>query len=289
MKPMINRKYKDSLFQKLFGEDKNNALSLYNALNNSDYTDPDELTITTIDDVVYMGIKNDTSYLIDGNLQLTEHQSAYNPNMPIRGLMYFGKLYDQYISSLDDTIYGHKLIKLPNPRYYVLYNGDDDCPERLDLKLSDAFVHPDDSHRYEWTATMLNINSGHNYKLMKACKALDEYSLFIAKVKELKQLEKSSKDAIIKAVDYCIDNNILKECLLKNKSEVIDMVLTEYDEEKTMSALKKQYLNQGIRQGISQGKTSIIVDLISQNLLTKEQGAKQLGIPVAELEKLLEK
>ena len=279
MAPLINRKYKDSLFQKLFGENKYNALSLYNALNNSNYTNPDDLTITTIDDIVYMGIKNDTSYLIDGNLQLTEHQSTFNPNMPIRGLMYFGKLYDQYISSLDDTIYGHKLIKLPNPKYYVLYNGDDDCPEEIDLRLSDAFVHPDKSHDYEWTATMLNINSGHNYMLMKACSILNEYSTFISKVKEMKCVEKTSKDAIIKAVDYCIDNNILKECLLKNKSEVIDMVLTEYDEEKTMSALKKQYFNQG--------RTNTISDLVKQGLLTKEQGAEQLGISMSELDHLL--
>ena len=250
----INKKYKDTLFRKIFGEDKENALSLYNALNGTNYTDPDDLTITTIDDIIYMDIKNDASYLIDGNLQLTEHQSTFNPNMPIRGFMYYGKLYDQYISCCEESIYGHTLIKLPNPKYYVLYNGDDTYPEKTELRLSDAYVNPDNTGLYEWTAVMLNINAGHNKKLMQACVVLEQYSQFVAKVKEFKKIEKSLNDAIIKSVDYCIAHDILKQYLLKNKAEVVNMVLTEYDKEKTMRALRKEAVEEGRAEGRAEGQ-----------------------------------
>ena len=272
----INKKYKDTLFRKIFGEDKNNALSLYNALNGSNYTNPNDLTITTIDDIIYMDIKNDTSYLIDGNLQLTEHQSTYNLNMPVRGFMYYGKLYDQYIAGCEESIYGQKVIKLPNPKYYVLYNGDENCPARVELKLSDAFVHADNSGQYEWTAIMLNINDGYNRNIINACEVLHQYSLFVAKTKELKKVEKTYKDAIIKAVDYCIAHDILKQYLLKNKSEVVDMVLTEYDEEKTMRALRKEAVEEGRKEGEAKGIIKGIISLALSLEMPNEAIIKQL-------------
>ena len=250
----INNKYKDTLFRKIFGEDKNNALSLYNALNGTNYTNSDDLTITTIDDIIYMDMKNDTSYLIDGNLQLTEHQSTFNPNMPVRGFMYYGKLYDQYIVQCKGYIYGEKQIKLPNPKYYVLYNGDEKCPERTELKLSDAYIHPDNSGMYEWTAIMLNINADHNKELMKACTMLEQYSLFVAKVKTALKTNKPLDVAINETVDYCIKHNILKKYLLKNKAEVVDMVLTEYDKEQAMKALRNESMEKGLEEGRKEGR-----------------------------------
>lgn len=176
----INKKHKDTLFRLLFGENKENALSLYNAVNGSSYTCADDLEFTTLEDVVYMKMKNDVSFLFAKSLNLYEHQSSYNPNMPLRGLMYFADLYRQLIPE-SEKLYGQKLVKIPTPKYVVFYNGDDGKmnSERIELKLSDSFEMPDATHGFEWTATMININCGRNKKIMEKCKVLNDYSIFI--------------------------------------------------------------------------------------------------------------
>lgn len=167
----IQREHKDRLFQKLFGDETNrkNLLSLFNALNNTNYTDENAIEINTIDDVIYMGMKNDVSCILDNYMSLSEHQSTFNPNMPIRGLMYFGRLYDKYIKQYGLNLYSTKLLKLPTPKYFVLYNGNIDKPDIINLKLSDSFIHKDGGNCFEWTATMININYGHNKKLLDSC------------------------------------------------------------------------------------------------------------------------
>lgn len=117
-----NPRYKDSLFRKIFGENKTNALSLYNAINNSNYTDENELEYTTLDDVIYIKIKNDVSFLVGTSLNLYEHQSSYNPNMPLRGFLYFADLYRQIIKD-NERIYSQQIVRIPNPKYIVFYNG----------------------------------------------------------------------------------------------------------------------------------------------------------------------
>ena len=93
-----NRAYKDRLFIKIF-ERREDLLSLYNAVNGSDYQNPDELEITTLDNAIYMRMKNDISFLIDGYMSLYEHQSTFNPNMPLRDCLYMLQLYQNYIDS----------------------------------------------------------------------------------------------------------------------------------------------------------------------------------------------
>ena len=150
----INREYKVTVFSKLFGEDKENALSLYNAVNNSNYTNVDDLIFTTLDDVVYMKMKNDVSFLFDKTLSLYEHQSTYNPNMPLRGFLYFADLYRQLIKN-NEQIYSKNIVKIPTPKYIVFYNGSmKDMPESVkELHLSDAFDMPVEQGKFEWTAT----------------------------------------------------------------------------------------------------------------------------------------
>ena len=116
----VRRKYKDRLFQKVF-EDKKDLLELYNAVNETNYTNPDELEITTLEDVIYLSMKNDLSFIIGSTLNLYEHQSTYNPNIPIRSLIYFARLYEAYINKNGYNVYGHKLIKLPTPQFIVFY------------------------------------------------------------------------------------------------------------------------------------------------------------------------
>ena len=134
---IVNRNYKDRLFKLVF-EKKEDLLQLYNAINDTDYDNPDDIEVNTLEDVVYMGMKNDISFLITDVLNLYEHQSTFSPNMPLRGLLYFARLYQKIVGN-EKKIYSGRLIELPYPQFVVFYNGTAQEPKRMELKLSDAF------------------------------------------------------------------------------------------------------------------------------------------------------
>ena len=245
----VNRQYKDRLFRLLFGteEYKDNILSLYNALNNTDYTDVNDVELTTIDDIIYIRMKNDVSLLLHNTINLWEQQSTYNPNMPVRGLMYFGNLYDAYISKNKSGIYSRKLIGLPTPRYVVLYNGTQAQPPVTKLRLSDAFLVKDASAAgdFEWTATMVNINRGHNEDLLQKCPALREYMTLVELIRDYKDGGFSADQAVDEAVKKCIEDGILSEFLTKHRSEVKDVCLTEFDEKAFIACMKEEGREEG--------------------------------------------
>ena len=176
-----DREYKNNVFCDLFSE-KSNALSLYNALNHTDYQNTEELEIVTLSDVIFMRQKNDVSIMFQNELTLWEHQSTLNFNMPLRGLIYFAHNVDGILKSKGITLYGKKLVKIPSPDYYVFYNGTEKAPDRQDLKLSDSFMTPKEG--YEWTAHMLNINVGHNQELLDTCPTLKGYALLVQYIRE---------------------------------------------------------------------------------------------------------
>ncbi|SFK94802.1 hypothetical protein SAMN05216390_1064 [Lachnospiraceae bacterium KH1T2] len=238
---IVNKNNKDRLFRLLFGDEryKTNTLELYNAINGTSYTNPDELEFNTIDDFIYMGMKNDTSFIIRDDLSIFEQQSTYNPNMPVRGLMYLGKVYDSYIKSHKLNIYGKTQITLPVPQYVVFYNGTEANyrdKDVFELKLSDAFSGK--TGCVEVTAIVYNVNYGHNDRLMKACRALSEYAAFVNEIRNNRSKGMELKDAINLAVNVCLERNILKDILLKHKAEVEGMIFTEYDELETIENTK---------------------------------------------------
>lgn len=259
-----NRKYKDRLFRMLFSE-KEQLLELYNALNGSHYENADELEITTLDDVLYMKMKNDVSILLDDYLSLYEHQSTWNQNLPFRGLLYFVELFRQITK--DKNIYGSKLIKLPTPIYIVFYNGDRKMGEETTLKLSDAFTHGNEQSKMELEVKVLNINYGHNQKLMEQCKLLREYSIFVDKIKRYSKAMEL-KDAIDRAVRECMEEDVLREFLERRRSEVVCSILTEYDEEKVLAQIGQEHYEDGVEQGIEQGEqrfASLTEKLMEEN------------------------
>lgn len=236
-----NVKYKDRVFIKLFGQEeyKDNLLSLYNAVNGTEHTNIEDMEIYTLDDVIYMKMKNDVSCIFDNYLSFYEHQSTANKNMPARGFLYAAYSYEKYIAAEDIDLFSPVLQKLPTPQYYVFYNGDQDVPDKMELKLSDAFIQPVKEGVFEWTAVMYNINIGHSKELMKNCQILNEYSQLVGKVKEYLNSGMVRNGAAIAAVDWCIDHDILKDFLIKNKAGVTNMILTEYNEERTMNSYKE--------------------------------------------------
>lgn len=276
----VNREYKDRLFRFIFGaeENKHYLLSLYNAVNGSDYSDVNEIEIVTLDDVIYIKQKNDIAFLLDSELNLYEQQSSYNPNMPLRGMMYFADLYRQILSGKKKDIYSSTIVRIPTPKYVVFYNRESDKPDKLELQLSAAFENADNSGAYEWTATMLNINMGHNKELLERCKALYEYSSYVAKVKRYSK-ETDIKSAVDKAVDEAIKLNYLDGFFRKHKEGVVDMSLTEYNE--------AEFIENRKAEGRAEGKQDTLIELVKEGLLSITIAAKKLGISEPELEKLI--
>ncbi len=238
--PPVNRRYKDSLFRIAF-RGKKELLELYNAINGSDYNNPDELTIYTLEDIVFMNIKNDISFLVGEMLNLYEHQSTRNPNMPIRGLLYFARNYESYISRQNLDIYSSSLQRLPFPQYYVLYNGTKDEKDRHTIRLEDAFpdvrgIEP----CLKCTATLLNINYGHNHEIMAKSKTLNDYANYVQHVRTNLNLGMPISQAVERATDDCIKEDILRDILLKNQAEVKNMVLGAWGTENHLRQEQKE-------------------------------------------------
>ncbi len=235
----VNREHKDRLFKFIFQE-KKNLLELYNALNASSYNNPDDLEIVTLEDVIYMRMKNDISFILDYQLNLFEHQSSDNQNMPLRGFLYFARQYEKYVIENECNLFGYKRIPIPTPQYVVFYNGDTWKGERKILKLSDSFTDKRIKGCMELEVLQLNINYGHNKEIMEKCRILWEYAVFVGKVKTYNKAM-PIEEAADRAVNECIQEGILKEILISHRAEVKDMLLTEYDEEKMKRLFQKEY------------------------------------------------
>ena len=257
----VNRKYKDSLFRKIFS-DRKDLLDLYNALNDTQYTDEEELTVTTLEDVIYVSIKNDVSFLLGGTMNLYEHQSSYNPNMPIRGLIYFARLYQNYIDECEINVFSPVLKHLPRPKFIVFYNGSKDEPDQKLLRLTDAFTETGESGEscLECCATMLNINYGHNYELMEKCRRLEEYSAFVAEVRKALEEGGNQRQAVDDAIDICIEKGVLRDILIKERAAIMNMVLSctekQYDRlvRKELEQQEKRIKEQEDRMRRQQGQ-----------------------------------
>lgn len=268
----IRKKYKDALFRRCF-EDKRDLLDLYNALNGTSYKDTDELKITTLEDCIYLAYKNDLSFILSATLNLYEHQSTYNPNMPVRGLIYFARIYEAYIKENKLSIYGKTLVKLPEPRYIVFYNGADDEPDRQELRLSDAFRKENDESRetvkkpaLECVAVVLNIHYGHNNELLDKCKRLHDYAYFVSEVNRNAAKGYSYEKAIGLAMEYCEKNDILADILGKHRSEVLNLLLNEFDVKNYENWIRNESWEEGIQkgrgEGILLGKAYGIIELL---------------------------
>lgn len=273
-----NRRYKDRLFRLIFGSEKNKKylLDLYNALNGTSYTDDSLLEITTIQDVVYMGMKNDASFIIDSELNLFEQQSSYNPNMPFREFEYCAKLLDKWVEENNLDIYSSTLVKLPTPKCYVFYNGTEEHADKEILKLSDAFTTA--SEGCEWTVTMLNINKEHNLELMNKCGILREYSEFVAMVRDNSQ-DSSIPQAVEKTVVAFIERKGLLSGFLKShRAEVVDVCITEYKEELHLKNVRTE--------GRAEGRVEVLLALVTDGDITLERAAEKAGMDLVEFKKM---
>ena len=287
-----HRNYKDTVFRMLFS-DRKNLLSLYNAVSGAHYDDPKKLEIVTLENAIYMGMKNDLAFIIDTDLFLYEHQSTYNPNMPLRDLFYISSEYQKLVDKR--SLYSSVLQKIPAPQFIVFYNGTEKKKDSWVNHLSEAFENLSGAPKLELEVLTININEGHNSELMEQCQTLREYAQYVACVRRYAK-EFELNEAVKLAVDECIRNNILSEFLRANKSEVIAMSIFEYDKEEEERKLRKAEYEAGVAAGMKDGmKAGIkagVADGISKGkILAKKEDTialSKLGLPVEQIASALQ-
>ena len=284
-----NREYKSSVFKALFQDDAA-ALDLYNALTDSRFTVDDGLRFTTLENALFMDRVNDISFTIGDKLVvLIESQATVNKNMPLRSLIYLGRVYEQIIDN--KAIYRTNLLMIPKPEFYVLYNGKDAYPDDVTLKLSDAFkcfnIHgAENLPALELTVRVLNVNVGHNENILEKCESLRGYTVFIGKIREHRKAGQALEDAIASAMDYCITNGILVEYLEKNGSEVRNMLFTEWNWEDAKQVWLEEGIEKGIEKGIEEGRLKDARAMFAEGIKI-EIISRVTEIPLKTLEKKL--
>jgi predicted transposase/invertase (TIGR01784 family) len=239
---------------------------LYSAIEGITVPPDTPIDINTLTDILFMERINDISFLIDNRLVvLIEHQSTINDNIPLRFLEYIGRLYEKIIDP--HKKYQEKLEKIPKPEFIVLYNGMDEYPDYAELKLSSAFksieglkLTGNGKIPLELIVQVYNINHGRNPEILKKCETLNGYSIFIDKVREYKETEKTLEKALPSAINYCIDKNILRDFLRKHGSEVINMIVGEWN----WDTAKEVWQREALEKGKEQEKL-----IIAKNLLAK--------------------
>ncbi len=249
-----NRAYKDTIFRWIFS-DKENLLSLYNAVAGKNYKDPEKLTVVTLENAVYMGMKNDLAFVLETGLYLYEHQSTYNPNIPLRDLFYIASEYQKFVDQ--KSLYSSSVQKIPTPKFLVFYNGmDKKVQDREVLKLSSMYENETDEPDLELKVTMLNINAGHNKELLENCHILGEYAQYVDRVRKY-ATQMDLNHAVERAITECIQEGILAEFLQRNRAEVFKVSIFEYDKEKEEKKLRKAEYEHGLEDGIAQGRENM--------------------------------
>ncbi|WP_428769655.1 Rpn family recombination-promoting nuclease/putative transposase [Treponema sp. HNW] len=273
------RTYKDSVFADLFGADKSaksNFLSLYNALNGTQLTLDCELRHIRLEQILYMNFYNDVSFLVDNKIiVLAEHQSTVNLNMPFRFLEYVVRLYEQIQNPRDK--YLRRLVKIPTPEFFVFYNGEEDVPEYKTLKLSDAFMTAGSQPNLELIVEVVNINQDKAHTILEQCRPLAQYSLFVDTVR--KHLKLDREKGFEKAVQECINNDILKEYLERKSREVMNMLLAEYDYATDIAVQREEEreiaLEEGARQKALETARLMRLENLGIDLISKVTGLSE--------------
>ena len=266
-----NREYKSDVISMML-QIPEYALDVYNAMNDSVYTDPDMIQIMRLENGISLSVRNDASFFISNYLNLYEHQSTYSPNAPLRFLIYLTNLLKKTIRKRD--LYGRKRVQIATPHFAVFYNGTEKRPEKEVLKLSDAFINRTDTPEIELTVTVYNINPDNNTQLLEKSEVLRGYMIFVNRVREnLEHQKKIAQNApeydeaayeeelevaINEAIDYCVKHHIMEEFFRENRNEVTKSMVLDYTWERREELIRAEEYEDGKREGyaagISQGR-----------------------------------
>lgn len=285
---MANKEYKSDVFSMLL-QDKKRAMEIYNAINGTDYDDPELVEMTTLDDKSFsLTVRNDASFILDANLSLYEHQSTYCPNMPLRDLLYFASIIQKQIKAQKRDIYGGRILKIPVPHFVVFYNGKEDAPDQYDLRLSDAFEKETKNPEIELVCHVYNINNGKNVPLLSKCQTLREYMYFVDMVRKNNEISGNLEDAIEKAINQCMEENVLRDFLAQHREEVMHVMTLDYTFERRLEMQRAEAIEDGERIGKEIGKEIAKEEKLSEQIRKKIQKGKPLDQIADELEEVPE-
>ncbi|MBU5430054.1 hypothetical protein KQI22_08275 [Kineothrix sp. MSJ-39] len=262
-----NREYKSDVISMML-QIPEYALDVYNAMNDSVYTDSDMIQIMRLENGISLSVRNDASFFIGNYLNLYEHQSTYSPNAPLRFLIYLTSLLKKMIGKRD--LYGRKRVQITTPHFAVFYNGTEKRPEKEVLKLSDAFINQTDTPEIELTVTVYNINPNNNTRLLAKSKVLSGYMIFVNRVRENLEKQKTFvqnetehddteymedlETAINEAIDYCIEHHIMETFFMKNRSEVTKSMVLDYTWERREELIRAEEYEDGKHEGLEVGR-----------------------------------
>lgn len=289
-KPSVNRNYKSTIFAMLF-EEKERLLRLYNAVSGKNYRDPEALEINTLKNAIYLGMRNDLSFLIDERLSLYEHQSTVNPNLCLRFLFYISDIYSGMAKREKRNLYSQIPLMIPMPHFVIFYNGVEPQPDRQILRLSDLYTVKTEGWGLELEAVMLNVNRDHNKELMEACRDLKDYAEYVDRIRRYTK-EMDLEEAVERTITECIQEGILKEFLEKNRAEVKKVSIYEYDREEHIRMEKQESWEGGLQAGILQGEEKLLCGQIKKKLekgKTISQIAEELEEEEEKIQELITK
>ena len=268
--PKENKKVKNSVLIDLFYEDESaerNQISLYNALHEKPLPDGTKIMPLRVENIIYMNLQNDFSYEVDGKIiVIGEHQATINFNMPLRSLMYIGRIYEQLVPVRDRYKKGQ--VMLPKPEFYTFYNGTELMEKERVLKLSDAFKVQDGKAPLELEVKVININPEAQHELLEKCQVMKEYGIFIDTIR--KYQTEGIENPYELAIKECIKKGILADYLRKKGSEVINMLQAEYDYELDIEVQREEAYEDGLRAGEQIGRQNGINEGMQKGMQEKE-------------------
>ena len=291
-----NREYKSDVFSMLM-ENKSYALEVYNALNHSDYKNPEEVEIIRLERGISLSIRNDASFLIDMNMSFYEHQSTYNPNMPLRSAIYYVNTLEDWLRKKNLDLFSRRRIQVPTPHFVVFYNGTEKRPEYEEMRLSEAFCHKTDEPGIEVRCRVYNINPDNNRSLKERSAVLEGYTYFVEKVRTYRKGNMGLEEAVDRAIEDCIENHVLEDFFRDRKDEVKKMTHLDYTWEKREQMIRKEEfedgvaegMERGIEQGVEQGRVQRLTEQVCSKLKkgkTPEEIADALEEPVENIQKI---
>ena len=261
--------------------EKKYLLSLYNALNGTDYQDEDEIMVVTLKDAICISMKNDAAYVLHSVLNLYEQQSTPNPNMPLRELFYVAEEFRGMVDGKD--LYKSKMVRIPEPRFVTFYNGETEQPAIQNLRLSDMYERYVDEPELELKVTVININPGYNDGLVASCESLSGYMAFVCKVRDNIKKDMDIDEAVRMAVDGCIEEDIMADFFNEHREEVVGASIWEFNQELNDQAKYEDGYDDGYDNGYDNGRKEGILSLI-------DKVCKKLkkGLSVSEISEALE-
>ena len=279
-----NRNYRDSVFS-LYLSEPERLIEVYNAVANTDYPPDTQVEINTLTDVLYKNQINDLSFVLDNQIVvLIEHQSTINENMALRLFLYSARVYEKITKQ--KPLYKRKRVKIPVPRFIVLYNGNEPYPEYGEQKLSDSFIFQQVNPQLELKIDIYNINYEVNAEIVRRSKSLAEYSRFIGLIKMNLADGLTLEEAIKQAIEYGMKHDIMKEFLETHGTEVANMLLSGWNMDEALAVSKEEGYEDGFEDGFEDGtemgemkKQYEMIRKFSQ-INTPEQIAEILQLPL---------